>query len=67
MVFPYFIPKIAAVVSEILITNKAIMAIFSWKKYVVNAAPINTHDAPDILLFSIALVTFEKKKHIYII
>ena len=46
---PYLIPIIAAAESDILITNKAIIAICSSKNNIVMAEPINIHDAPDKL------------------
>ena len=51
-VFPNFIPTIAAAESDKLITSKEIIAIFSLNKNKVRAAPIKTHDAPEILVIS---------------
>ena len=60
-VFPNFIPTIAASESDILRTNKPIIAVFSLKINVVSAAPITTHEAPVSIRYSIGRMNEEKK------
>ena len=60
-VIPNLIPTIAASESDILKTNKPIIAVCSLKMIVVSAAPITTHDAPVSIRYSIGRMNEEKK------
>ena len=59
-VFPNFIPIIAAIESDMLKTNKPIIAAFSLNIRVQIAAPITTHEAPVSMRYSIGRVNKEK-------
>ncbi len=56
IVFPYFIPIIADIESEMLNTSKAAIVVCVSKMKMVAAEPINTHEAPDNILDSIGRV-----------
>ena len=60
-VFPNLIPIREAHESEILKTNKPMIAALSLNINVVNAAPITTHDAPLRIRRSIDRINIENK------